>query len=140
MQCSNTDVQRVNNQSGSLTSGHNSQDDHLHSSQTKQQKIENKEFDFQTLVETTNVMILIFQNNNCICYANPMVKSITGYTKQELLSDTDLSQQLQFAETQQNSSEDNCNVSQNQEVSLLTKNGDQCWLDCSVQTTKCQLL
>jgi PAS domain S-box-containing protein len=136
MQCSNTDVQRVNNQSGSLTSGHNSQDDHLHSSQTKQQKIENKEFDFQTLVETTNVMILIFQNNNCICYANPMVKSITGYTKQELLSDTDLSQQLQFAETQQNSSEDNCNVSQNQEVSLLTKNGDQCWLDCSIQTTK----
>ncbi len=135
MQFKNTDTESVNNQIECLTSDSNSQDNYLNSSPTKQ-KIENKEFDFQTLVETTNVMILVFQDNNCICYANPMVRNITGYTKQELLSNTDLSQQLQFTEKQQNSSEDNYNIDQNQEVSLLTKNGEQCWLDCSVQTIK----
>jgi PAS domain S-box-containing protein len=136
MQFSSADIKDVNSQIECVTNDYNSQDDRLHSSQTKQQTIENKEFDFQTLVETTNVMILIFQNNNCICYANPMVKSITDYTKQELLNDTDFFEQLQFDEKQQNSSEDNCNIPQNQEVSLLTKNGDQCWLDCSVRKIK----
>ena len=80
--------------------------------QNKPQKLKSKELDFQALVETTNVIILIFQDNN-ICYANLMLKKITGYTKEELFNDIELSQKFY--------------LTKNQEVSFLKKNGDLCW-------------
>ncbi|HEY9768939.1 MAG TPA: hypothetical protein V6C71_10655 [Coleofasciculaceae cyanobacterium] len=40
-----------------------------------------KFFDWQALVETANVMILIFDSKNYLCYANALVKTVTGYNK-----------------------------------------------------------
>jgi PAS domain S-box-containing protein len=96
-----------------------------------------KFFDWQAMIETANVMILIFDSKNHLCYANALVKTVTGYTKVELLKNTDLLPQLQFLQEQANLAEYNSNTVSELEVSLLTKKGDQCWLNCSIQTTEC---
>ena len=64
-----------------------------------------QEFDWQALVETANVMILIFDSKNYLCYANAMVKTVTGYTKVGLLKNTDLLPQLRLLQEQANLAE-----------------------------------
>lgn len=96
-----------------------------------------KEFDWQALVETANVMILIFDSKNYLCYANAMVKTVTGYTKVGLLKNTDLLPQLGLLQEQANLVEHGSNTaSKRGEISFLTKKGDRCWLNCSIQTTE----
>jgi PAS domain S-box-containing protein len=85
--------------------------------------------DFQTLVERTQVMILIFQDRK-ICYANPITKLLTGYNADELLINTELRSQLKL---QPQGSISRLNP-QNQLVKLSTKNSQECWLDCSIKT------
>lgn len=103
-----------------------------------------KLFEFQTLVENTKVMMLILQDQQ-ICYANSISKVLTGYSKEELLVNTDLVFQLQLDQKRQHSeptdslcpsAERDCAVIQERQVKLLTKNGRSCWLDCSIQIVK----
>ncbi len=95
-----------------------------------------KECDWQALVETANVMILIFDSKNYLCYANALVKTVTGYTKVGLLKNTDLLPQLRLLQEQANLAEHGPNTVSEREISLLTKKGDRCWLNCSIQTTE----
>ncbi len=91
-------------------------------------------FEFQTLIENTQVAILIFQDRQ-ICYANPMTKILTGYNQDELLSSTNLGSQLQLEQQIQilasDDPKDKRSDTPNKEVKLLTKNARECWLDCS---------
>ncbi|VEP14387.1 PAS/PAC sensor signal transduction histidine kinase [Hyella patelloides LEGE 07179] len=89
-------------------------------------------FEFQTLIENAQVMILIFQDCR-ICYANPMTKILTGYNQDELLTNTNLRSQLQLHQKCPISDCGNHGATQRQEVRLSTKNGKECWLDCSLR-------
>ncbi len=88
--------------------------------------------EFQTLVENTKVMLLIFQDKQ-ICYANPIAKMVTGYNKEELLVNTNLAEQLQIESNRQIVELRDHAVTQERQVNFLTKNGKQCWLDCSIR-------
>ncbi|MGL5076463.1 MAG: ATP-binding protein [Waterburya sp.] len=92
---------------------------------------------FQTLVENSQVMILIFQDRK-ICYANPMTKLLTGYNTDELLINTNLLSQLKLQQQCQISASDSQNqgVTQNHLVKLLTRNNEECWLDCSLRVVQ----
>ncbi|MGL6338721.1 MAG: ATP-binding protein [Waterburya sp.] len=92
---------------------------------------------FQTLVENSQVMILIFQDRK-ICYANPMTKLLTGYNTDELLINTNLLSQLKLQQQCQISASDSQNqgITQNHLVKLLTRNNEECWLDCSLRVVQ----
>nr|WP_158441809.1 PAS domain-containing sensor histidine kinase [Pleurocapsa sp. PCC 7319] len=100
--------------------------------QINQEKREEQLIEFQFLLKNINAMILIFQDNQ-IYYVNPMTKVLTGYSKEELAVKTDLLRQLELQQKLQNSEFVNYIDSQHQQVKLLTKNGKQCWLDCSIK-------
>ena len=108
------------NSFGYMAIARNSSDDH--------------EIDFQALVEKTNIITLVFRNSNSICYGNPIVKKITGYTPQELVVKTNLGQQLQLTQQKVDSAHGSYSFPSNREINILTKDGKQCWLDCSLQT------
>jgi PAS domain S-box-containing protein len=93
--------------------------------------------DFQTLVEKTQVMILIVQDRK-ICYANPMTKLLTGYNTDELLINTNLLSQLKLPQKCQISASDSQNqgITQNHLVKLSTRNSEECWLDCSLRVVQ----
>ncbi len=93
--------------------------------------------DFQTLVENTQVMIWIFQDRK-ICYANSMTKLLTGYNTDELLINTNLLSQLKLQQQCQISASDSQNqgITQNHQVKLLTRNSEECWLDCSLRVVQ----
>lgn len=88
---------------------------------------------FRTLAETTNAIIFIRQGNQ-FCYVNPAAQLITGYKREELLAYPDIHQLIKergrvrslsplfFPKL----------FPQYEEVKILKKNGDECWLDCSV--------
>ncbi|MDJ0594582.1 MAG: PAS domain-containing sensor histidine kinase [Pleurocapsa sp. MO_226.B13] len=96
------------------------------------QEYKREAFEFQTLIENTQVAISIFQDDR-ICYANAMTKTLTGYDRDELLSETNLRSQLglQRQWLMWMSEYGDRNVAQNRQIRLLTKNGKECWLDCS---------
>ena len=110
----------------------NIQKTRTHTSQKEIEIVKNIKFDWQALIEIANVAILIFNDSGRICYANLMVKAITGYTKAELLRNTDLLSQLRLLQ-QANCAKDSSKAASNHEISLLTKNGNRCWLNCSIQ-------
>jgi PAS domain S-box-containing protein len=93
--------------------------------------------DFQTLVEKTQVMILIVQDRK-ICYANSMTKLLTGYNTNELLINTNLLSQLKLPQKCQISASDSQNqgITQNHLVKLSTRNSEECWLDCSLRVVQ----
>jgi PAS domain S-box-containing protein len=93
--------------------------------------------DFQTLVENTQVMILIFQDQK-ISYANPMTKLLTGYNTDELLINTNLLSQLKLQQQCPISASDiqNQGITQNHLIKLLTSNSEECWLDCSLRVVQ----
>ncbi|MEM7592239.1 MAG: PAS domain-containing sensor histidine kinase [Cyanobacteria bacterium P01_A01_bin.83] len=86
---------------------------------------------FSALSENIKVAVLIFQNQQ-ICYANRYSELLTGYTREELAIATDLLIQLQLEPTKQVEL-DKCALIQDRQVKILTKNGKQCWLNCSTQ-------
>jgi PAS domain S-box-containing protein len=90
-----------------------------------QKDLKHSENRFQTVLEETDVIIFIVRDDQ-ICYANSMFEDITGYTNEELLIHIDLFQQFQFDYV-------HCTVPRYREVKLLTKNGEECWLDYSVK-------
>ena len=95
----------------------------------------NKKFDSEVLMETSNVMVLIFDSSDRVCYVNSLVETVTGYTNAALSRNTELLPQLRFFQRQRLATE-NSGAASNCEISLLTKHGDRCWLNCSIQTTE----
>ena len=91
-----------------------------------------KPSELQTLVENIKITVLIFQDKQ-ICYANPIAKMVTGYSKEELLLNTNLAEQLQLQPNRQIVELRDHAVTQERQVNFLTKYGKQCWLDCSIR-------
>ena len=94
-----------------------------------------KEFDWQELAQAANLLISIFDEENHICYVNPSLEKVTGYTKAELLKNKTLLPQLRLLQ-QQALDRDNSEAIVDREISFLTKKGNLCWLSCSIQATK----
>lgn len=82
---------------------------------------------FHSLAETTEVSIFVIQDTQ-LCYINPAVELLTGYTKEELLAGFDLHQLIKSKKCQQGKVAN----SQYQEMNVQTKNGEDCWLACAV--------
>lgn len=90
---------------------------------------------FRSLAETTNAIIFINQGSQ-FCYVNPAAEAITGYRREELLTYPDIHQLIQerkqvpqpgksvFAQSEE--------IKHCEEIKILTKNGEELWLDCSV--------
>ncbi len=85
---------------------------------------------FRTLAETTNAIIFILQNAQ-VCYVNPVVEAITGYKTEELLAHSNLYQKLNIKEPNLLREQCSSELVQHQELMILTKSGEECWLDWS---------
>lgn len=97
-----------------------------------QKAISAQQASFSTLAETTQTIIIIVQDGR-ICYVNSAMEKLSGYTKAELLDNFDLDklvkqQDRRSPEAKQTSS----SIPQYQEKLLVTKNGQERWLACSV--------
>lgn len=82
---------------------------------------------FRTLAETTNASIFLIQDTK-ICYINPAVELLTGYSKGELVADFDLHQLIMSKKRQQGEVAN----SEYLEMNIRTKNGKEVWLACMV--------
>lgn len=129
MPCNNTNVRYINNRFSQGTEGRVRCNNRFKTSPTK-------EFDWQELAQTANVLISIFDEENRICYANPSLEKITGYTKAELFNNKALLPQLRLLQQQANLNRDNSQAIVDREISFLTKKGNLCWLSCSIQATE----
>ena len=129
MPCNNTNVRYINNRFSQGTEGRVRCDNRFKTSPTK-------EFDWQELAQTANVLISIFDEENRICYANSSLEKITGYTKAELFKNKALLPQLRLLQQQANLNRDNSQAIVDREISFLTKKGNLCWLSCSIQATE----
>ena len=102
-----------------------------------EQALRQSEARFRTLAETTNTIVFIRQGKQ-FSYINPAAQAITGYKCEELLACPDihelikergrvrLSNRFFFPQL----------FPQYEEVKILTKNGEECWLDCSIAVTE----
>ncbi|MUH01244.1 PAS domain S-box protein [Scytonema sp. UIC 10036] len=93
---------------------------------------------FRTLAEMTNVIIFIQQGTQ-FCYVNPAAEYITGYKREELLAHTDIWELIK--ERRQLHRQQQSDLVQSQEIKhceeemkILTKNGEERWLNCSIGT------
>lgn len=93
----------------------------------KEERLRLNEAKFRTLAETTNASIFLLQDTQ-ICYVNPAVELLTGYTKGELLADFDLCQLIISKKRQQGEVAN----SEYLEMNIRTKNGKEVWLACMV--------
>jgi PAS domain S-box-containing protein len=94
--------------------------------------LQQSEAKFRTLAETTDAIVFITQGNH-FCYVNPAAESITGYCREELLSCPNIREFIQEqgqVNLQDFSSQ--AEVKHCQEIKILTKAGQECWLDCAV--------
>lgn len=89
---------------------------------------------FRTWAETTDAIIFIIQGSSSsqVCYVNPAAEAITGYKTEELLAHSDFCQQLKLKECGQIRKRGGAPEPQYQEIKILTKSGEERWLDCSV--------
>ncbi|MBU7583833.1 MAG: PAS domain-containing sensor histidine kinase [Nostoc sp. TH1S01] len=86
---------------------------------------------FRTLAETTDASTLLIQGKR-ICYVNPAVETLTGYTKAELLHGFDIRQLIKSKKHRQVGNSKENNNFEYQEIKILTKNGTERWLACAV--------
>lgn len=102
---------------------------------TESKRIEEKlrlnEARFRTLAETTEASIFLIQEHN-ICYANPAAEILTGYTIQELVTNFNLDKLILSKKLRQINKQDELVLCEYQEMQILTKNGNQRWLACTV--------
>ncbi|WGV25160.1 PAS domain-containing sensor histidine kinase [Halotia branconii] len=82
---------------------------------------------FRTLVETTDAIIFIIKGSK-LSYINPAVELLTGYTKKELLTGFDIDQLIKNKERRHLQNKN----SEYQEINILTKDGTERWLACTV--------
>lgn len=95
--------------------------------QLTKEALKRNEIGLTTLLETTKAIIFILKDSR-LCYVNSAMVAIAGYTKQELLSDFNLSQLIvsKTPTVQQSQTFPQC-----QEIEIVTKSGDRRWLACS---------
>jgi PAS domain S-box-containing protein len=86
---------------------------------------------FRTLAETTDAGTFLIQGTR-ICYVNPAVEMLTGYTKTELLTGFDIRQLIKSKKNRQVSNLREVTNFEYREISILTKNGTERWLACAV--------
>jgi PAS domain S-box-containing protein len=86
---------------------------------------------FRTLAETTDASTFLMQGTK-LCYINPAVELLTGYTKEELLTGFDLRQLIKNKKRRQVRNQDETGNFEYQEMNILTKNGTERWLACTV--------
>ncbi len=85
---------------------------------------------FRTLAETTNAIVFILQDAR-LCYVNPVVEAITGYKREELLTHSHLYQRLNVKEPDLLPEQCSSELVQHEELMILTKSGEERWLDWS---------
>ncbi|MBW4613598.1 MAG: PAS domain S-box protein [Desmonostoc vinosum HA7617-LM4] len=86
---------------------------------------------FRALAETTDVSTFLIQGTR-LCYVNPAVTILTGYTTKELLTGFDIRQLIKSKKRRQVSDSGNSANFEYQEIKILTKNGKERWLACAV--------
>ncbi|MDZ7952890.1 scytonemin biosynthesis sensor histidine kinase [Nostoc sp. DedQUE09] len=86
---------------------------------------------FRTLAETTDASTFLIQGTR-LCYINPAVEQLTGYTKEELLTGFDLRRLIKSKKPRQVRKQDEAAGFEYQEMNILTKNGTERWLACAV--------
>jgi PAS domain S-box-containing protein len=105
--------------------------------QRTEEALRQSEARFRTLADTTNTIIFIRQGKQ-FSYVNPAAHVITGYTCEELLSCPDIYQLIKERGRVRLSSQFPFPklFPQYEEVKILTKTGEECWLDCSIAITE----
>lgn len=87
------------------------------------QKLKNQ---FQALIESTPAIIFVIKKGK-IHYANPIAELTTGYSRSQLLTNSDFYRQLN-----PNGYElDSLNCQHNYEIKIEVKGDQECWLNCS---------
>ncbi|MEH2414515.1 scytonemin biosynthesis sensor histidine kinase [Nostoc sp.] len=86
---------------------------------------------FRTLAETTDASTFLIQGTR-LCYINPAVEKLTGYTKEELLTSFGLHRLIKSKKRRQVRNQGEASNFEYQEINLLTKNGTERWLACAV--------
>jgi PAS domain S-box-containing protein len=86
---------------------------------------------FRTLAETTDAVTFLIEGTR-LCYINPAVEKLTGYTKDELLTGFELRRLIKSKKRRQVRQQDEAANFEYQEISILTKNGTERWLACAV--------
>lgn len=86
---------------------------------------------FRTIAETTDAGTFLIQGTR-LCYINPAVEQLTGYTKEELLTGFDLRRLIKSKKRRQVRKQDEATNFEYQEMNILTKNGTERWLACAV--------
>jgi PAS domain S-box-containing protein len=86
---------------------------------------------FRTLAETTDAVTFLIEGTR-LCYINPAVEKLTGYTKDELLTGFELRRLIKSKKRRQVRQQDEEAKFEYQEMSILTKNGTERWLACAV--------
>ncbi|MBH8572564.1 PAS domain-containing sensor histidine kinase [Nostocaceae cyanobacterium CENA369] len=86
---------------------------------------------FRTLAETTDANTFLIQGTR-LCYINPAVEKLTGYTIQELLNGFDVRRLIKSKKTRQVRNQNQAANFEYQEMNILTKNGTERWLACAV--------
>lgn len=87
---------------------------------------------FRTLAETTDASIFLVQGTQ-LCYVNPAAEVLTGYTKNELLSQFNFNRLIKSKSLRQVNKQDSSALCEYQEIQILRKNGTECWLACTVE-------
>jgi PAS domain S-box-containing protein len=90
-----------------------------------------KEARFRTLAETTEASILLIQGKE-LCYVNPAVEVLTGYTIKELLTNFDLNKLIVNKRLRQVNRQDGAPLCEYQELEIRCKNNTHRWLACTV--------
>ena len=100
-----------------------------------EEALRQSEAKFRTLAETTDAIIFIQQGTH-FCYVNPAAEAITGYRREELLAYPDICELIKergqlhqqgisvFPQYEE--------IKHREEIKILTKNGEERWLDCCV--------
>jgi PAS domain S-box-containing protein len=87
---------------------------------------------FRTWAETADAIIFVIQGTQ-FCYVNPTAEVITGYKREELLAHPSFCQQLKIKKRGRVRKRCGAALPKHQEIEILTKSGEQRWLDCSFE-------
>ncbi|MEH2078779.1 MAG: scytonemin biosynthesis sensor histidine kinase [Nostoc sp.] len=86
---------------------------------------------FRTLAETTHTCTFLIQGTR-LCYVNPAVEKLTGYTNEELTTGFELRRLIKSKKRRQVRNHGGTGNFEYQEINILTKNGTERWLACAV--------